>query len=74
MNHEGNQIGYTEAVERLEQILAELEAEDVDVDLLAAQVRTAVDLIRLCRERIAAAEIEVARVVSDLEDEKPDAE
>lgn len=72
MNHDGKQIGYADAVERLERILAELEAEDVDVDLLAERVRTAVELIRICRERITAAEIEVARVVPDLDDEKPD--
>lgn len=68
MNHDGDRIGYGEAVERLERILSEIEAEDVDVDLLADQVRTAVELIRLCREKITAAEVEVARVVSDLDD------
>ncbi len=72
MNQDGNHIGYADAVERLERILAELEAEDVDVDLLAERVRTAVELIRICRERITAAEVEVARVVSDLDDEEPE--
>ena len=72
MNQDGNHIAYADAVERLERILAELEAEDVDVDLLAERVRTAVELIRICRERITAAEVEVARVVSDLDDEKPE--
>ena len=72
MNQDGNHIAYADAVERLERILAELEAEDVDVDLLAERVRTAVELIRICRERITAAEVEVARVVSDLDDEEPE--
>ena len=62
-------IGYADAVAKLEQILAELEADDVDVDLLSERVRTAVELIRICRDRITAAELEVTRIVAGLDDE-----
>ena len=62
------QIGYAAAVERLEAILRELEGDDVDVDRLGERVRTAVELIRVCRERITEAELEVSRIVAELEE------
>ena len=43
----------------------------VDVDVLAARVKRAAELLRVCRERITAARDEVGRIVEDL---APDAE
>lgn len=60
-------IGYAEAVAELDTILAELEAEEVDVDVLAARVARAAELVRLCRARIQSARVEVERIVADLE-------
>lgn len=60
-------LGYAEAVTELEAILSELEADDVDVDRLAAQVRRAADLIELCRGRLESAQVEVTRIVADLD-------
>ena len=59
--------GYAEAVAELEEILAELEADDVDVDRLAEQVNRAADLIESCRTRLAEARVEVTRIVADLD-------
>lgn len=60
-------LGYAEAVEELEAILAELDSDNVDVDRLATQVRRAAALIALCRSRLAATRIEVTRIVADLD-------
>ncbi len=60
-------LGYAEAVEELEEILAELDGDDVDVDRLAERVRRAADLVALCRRRLDAARVEVTRIVADLE-------
>jgi exodeoxyribonuclease VII small subunit len=60
-------IGYADALNELEGILAELEREAVDVDHLVEQVQRAATLIRLCRGRIASARIEIEAVVADLE-------
>lgn len=60
-------MGYAAAVEELEQILAELESDDVDVDRLADQVKRAADLIELCRGRLDEARVEVTRIVADLD-------
>ena len=60
-------LGYADAVTELEEILSEREADDVDVDRLAEQVRRAADLIELCRGRLENAQVEVTRIVADLD-------
>jgi exodeoxyribonuclease VII small subunit len=68
--------GYTEAMVELERILAELEGDDLDVDVLADRVQRAAELLTLCRTRIARAQEGVDRIVTDLEafDRSDDAE
>jgi exodeoxyribonuclease VII small subunit len=61
-------LAYVDAVTELESILAELEADEVDIDVLGARVRRAAALIRLCRDRVASARMEVEQVVADLDD------
>ena len=65
-----DQIKYREAVERLDEIISQIENEDVDVDELSIQVKEAVELIRLCKAKIDKAEIEVKKVVEELKDTK----
>ena len=59
-------LGYAEALAELDDILAELEDGDVDIDRLADRVRRAATLLERCRGRIDEAELEVTRIVSDL--------
>jgi exodeoxyribonuclease VII small subunit len=47
--------------------LAELERTDVDVDVLASRVERASELIRLCRDRIGNAKLQIDNVVNGLE-------
>jgi exodeoxyribonuclease VII small subunit len=61
------EIGYAEALKELETILAELERTDVDVDVLASRVERASELIRLCRDRIGNAKLQIDNVVDGLE-------
>jgi exodeoxyribonuclease VII small subunit len=63
-----DEIGYSEAIEELETILGDLEESDVDVDVLAEKVARASELIRVCRERISNAKLQIDKVVADLED------
>jgi len=60
-------LGYAEAVAELEEILAQLDGDEIDVDHLATQVRRAASLIALCRERLGSARVEVTRIVADLD-------
>lgn len=59
---------YAEAVAELEQILAELEGSEVDVDRLADRVARAAGLIAVCRERIASARAQIDEVLVDLDE------
>lgn len=60
--------GYAAALAELEDILAELEADDIDVDVLASRVERAAVLVRFCRVRIHDAQLKVHEIVADLED------
>lgn len=61
------EIGYGEALAELEGILDEIEDDSVDVDVLATRVRRAAELLRICRDRIASARVEVTQIVADLD-------
>src|SRR5262249_51131471 len=61
-------LGYAEAMTELDEILDELEGDHLDVDVLAERVRRASELIKLCRTRIARAQDDVDRIVTDLEE------
>ncbi len=70
----GDQIGYAEALAELEGIVAQLEDDDIDVDLLAERVRRAADLIGVCRSRIGSARMEVERIVAEIDESENDAD
>ena len=67
-----DEIGYADAMRELDDILEELERDDLDVDVLAIRVQRASELIQLCRGRIARAQADVDRVVTDLESLAPE--
>ena len=60
---------YAAMLQELETILVELERDDVDVDVLAARVARAGELVEACRARVDRARMEVERVVATLADE-----
>ncbi len=80
MTAKGSEPGYGEAMAELDAILAELEGDELDVDVLAERVQRASELLKLCRARIVRAERDVDRIVADLEgfdgaeDQAPDGE
>lgn len=59
-------LGYADALAELEAILSELERDNIDVDRLASQVQRAAVLIRMCRDRIGNARIQIEHVVAEL--------
>ncbi len=65
------EMGYGEALAELETILAELEDDTLDVDLLAERVARAAALIAHCRGRIDGARMEVERIVAGFDDDDP---
>ncbi len=58
---------YSDAIAEVESILGELEGSVVDVDHLAERVKRASELLRICRDRLAVVEVDVAKLVSELD-------
>jgi len=64
-------IGYADAVSELDEILAELDDDGIDIDVLSELVERAAHLITICRGRISAAQQRVAGIVETLETTGP---
>jgi len=60
-------LGYADALAELESILADLDDDQLDIDVLAEKVRRAAALLRLCNDRVASARMEVEQVVAELD-------
>jgi exodeoxyribonuclease VII small subunit len=60
-------LSFGEAVAEVEEILAGLEQENVDIDTLGAEVRRAVELLQICREKLTRTDAEVRGLVAGLQ-------
>lgn len=65
-------LSFGEAVAEVEEILAGLEADEVDIDELGEQVGRAVELIQVCREKLEKTDAEVRDLVSGLSGDEKD--
>ncbi len=63
-------VKYSKAVEKLDEIIRKIESEDIDVDELSLKVKEAVELVKMCKSKIEKAELEVKKVVEDLDIER----
>ena len=61
------ELKYSQAMKQLNGIIERIENEDVDVDELSKQVKEAVKLIQLCKDKIEKAEMDVKNVVESLQ-------
>lgn len=61
------QLTYAQALAELEKILAQLRADNTDVDTLAERTRRAATLLAECRTRLTRTEEELQRILADLE-------
>ncbi len=60
-------LTYEEAYRELQQITEDIENESVSVDDLAAKVKRASELIRLCQDKLKSAEAEVSNIIKNME-------
>jgi exodeoxyribonuclease VII small subunit len=58
---------WAEAIAELESIVAELERDDVDVDVLVGRVERAEHLVGFCKERLEGARHQVEEIVLRIE-------
>jgi exodeoxyribonuclease VII small subunit len=64
------ELKYGQAIKKVEEIIAKIENEEIDVDELSAKVKEAVTLIKSCKEKIEKAQMEVKKVVDDLDEKR----
>jgi exodeoxyribonuclease VII small subunit len=60
-------LTYEEAYRELQKITEDIENESVSVDDLAAKVKRASELIRLCQDKLKNAETEVSNIIKNME-------
>jgi exodeoxyribonuclease VII small subunit len=60
-------LSYEEAYEELKNIAAEIEQESVSVDVLAAKVKRASELITLCQSKLKSTEQDVLTIIQQME-------
>ena len=58
---------YKEAIEKLRRIVAEIDRDELDVDLLSEKVKEASRLIKLCKEKLYKVDEEVRNVWEELD-------
>lgn len=63
-------IKYSRAILKLEEIIKDIENEEVDVDDLSQKVKEAVALVKICKDKISKAEVEVKEVVAGFDGEE----
>lgn len=61
------EVKYSQAMKKLTEIISQIENEDIDVDELSKKVKEAVSLIKVCKEKIEKAELDVKSIVEAFE-------
>ena len=56
----------TEAFEQLQQIVKQMEDADISVDDLADNIKTATQLIKICKDKLTKTEEEVNKTIAEL--------
>lgn len=56
------EIKYEEAVSQLESIVRKMESGELDVDAMSTELKTAQELIKLCKERLTKADEDIKEI------------
>ena len=56
---------YEEALRQLETIVAKMENDELDIDSMSQQLKTAQRLIKLCKDRLAKSDAEIKKILGD---------
>ncbi len=61
---------YTEAMKRLEAIVAQIESNELDIDELADRLKEAQRLIKYCREKLYKVDAEIKKMLGEGENDE----
>ncbi len=56
---------YEEALRQLETIVAKMENDELDIDSMSQQLKTAQRLIKLCKDKLAKTDVEIKKILGD---------
>ncbi len=59
---------YSEAFQELQEIVADIEDGQIDVDALSEKVKRAAELIRICKEKLQSTSEDVQQILRELEE------
>lgn len=59
-----NEPKYEDAIRQLENIVEKLENNELDIDELSKQLKTAQRLIKLCKDRLTKTDAEIQKILS----------
>jgi len=65
----GSEISYSLALEELQEILADLESDQVDIDELAKKVERANELLQQCQKRLTSTQMQVEKIIEVLNED-----
>lgn len=57
------EIKYEEAVSQLETIVRKMESGELDIDAMSTELKTAQELIKLCKERLTKADEDIKQIL-----------
>lgn len=69
-----DELSFGQAMEALESVLRRIEGDEIDIDLLGAELGRAAELLEICRKKIRRAEVEVQQIVEAIEEDAADAD
>lgn len=62
-----SELTYTQAITELEQIVARMQRDDCDIDSLATYTSRALELLKLCKQKLFKADEDVKRCLEELQ-------
>ncbi len=63
-----NESNYVAAFEELQEIVSEMETGNINIDELAIKVKRAAELIKICKSKLKATELDVQKILDELDD------
>ncbi len=65
---ENNELTYTEASARLDELVAKMQSPDCSIDELSDYTKQALELLKLCKSRLTATDEQLKQVLAQLGD------
>jgi len=59
------EMKYEEAMRQIELIVAKMENDELDIDEMSEQLKTAQQLIKLCKDKLTKTEMEIQKILSE---------